>query len=189
MAKYRFALRPRWWLSHLLALALISAMIWASFWQRGRLHEVRERNSRIAERTVLEPVDVTDLVPDSADFGDGLDFEFRPAISEGEYLREDEVLVRGRSLNGAPGSWVLTPMRLDDGRAVLVNRGWIPRSFAPDDPRPDVDPITSHASVEGWLRPTQVQQGLGASDPDAGVLTSLARVDICLLYTSDAADE
>lgn len=177
MAKYAFALRPRWWLSHLLAVALISAMIWACLWQRSRLLDVRERNSLISERSVQEIVELDSLVAPTATLADGAGLEFRPVTASGEYRREDEVLIRGRSLNGAPGSWVATPLHLDDGRAVLVNRGWVPRSFDPDAPRPDVDPV-ANATVVGWLRPTQEQLGLGARDAPTGTLSSLARVDI-----------
>ena len=36
---YRFALRPRWIVLHLLVLALIVAMIGLMFWQIDRLHQ------------------------------------------------------------------------------------------------------------------------------------------------------
>lgn len=175
---YGFMIRPRWILSHLLALVLVGSMIWASFWQRGRLLEVRDRNERIVDRTAAQIVDVEDIAPLGMSLAEAEELEFRPVRAQGRFVRADEVVVRGRSLDGAPGSWVVTPLLIDDGRAVLVNRGWIPHSLGPDDDRPDVDPPTADVAVEGWGRPTQVQQGLGVKDAREGVLTSLARVDI-----------
>ena len=94
------------------------------------------------------------------------------------FEREDEVLVRSRPLDGAPGSWVLTPLKLDDGRGVVINRGWIPRSFGPDDARDSIDPPGGDVTVSGFARKTQRQQGLGAKDAPTGVLSSLARADL-----------
>lgn len=175
---YAFALRPKWWLSHLLALSLITAMIWASFWQRGRLHEVRDRNERIIERTAEQPIDIGELVGSAITLEGGDELEFRPVTATGAFDRSGEVLVRGRPLNGAPGSWVVTPLTLRDGRSVLVNRGWIPHSFAPDDDRSTIDAPAGQVSVSGWARPTQIRQGLGVQDAPTGTLSSLARLDI-----------
>lgn len=175
---YGFALRPRWIASHLLALVLITAMIWASLWQRGRLLDVRDRNERIVDRTAEQIVDVSELATAPMSFDEARDLEFRPVNASGTYVRADEVLIRGRALNGAPGSWVLTPLVLNAGDAVLVNRGWLPHSFGPDDPRPETEPPSTEVDVVGWARPTQQQQGLGVKDAPTGVLSSLARVDI-----------
>ena len=61
MSRYRFALRPRWILSHLFVLALVAAMVTAGFWQISRLQDKRDRNDRVAARTALAPVDVQGL--------------------------------------------------------------------------------------------------------------------------------
>lgn len=185
---YRFALRPVWWLSHLLAFSLIGAMIWASLWQVGRLSEVRDRNDRIEARTATDAVDVGQLVGASSTWADGGDLEFRPVTATGTFDRDAEVLVRNRPRDGAPGTWILTPLVLADGRAVIVNRGWIPRRLGPEDPRPEADPPTGQVTIGGWLRPTEVQRGLGASDAPDGVLTSVARPDLARLDAQTSQD-
>lgn len=47
---------------------------------------------------------------------------------EGRYDEAHQFLLDNRTLEGAAGYEVLTPLRLADGRTVLVNRGWVPFS-------------------------------------------------------------
>ncbi|MBK9684372.1 MAG: SURF1 family protein [Betaproteobacteria bacterium] len=46
---------------------------------------------------------------------------------EGQWLAERTVYLENRQMNGRPGFFAVTPLRLDDGSAVLVQRGWLPR--------------------------------------------------------------
>jgi len=54
----------------------------------------------------------------------------------GAYDGAHQFLLDNISHNGLPGFEVLTPLQLDDGRTLLVNRGWVPltgnRSQLPD---------------------------------------------------------
>jgi surfeit locus 1 family protein len=45
---------------------------------------------------------------------------------QGDYDGEHQFLLDNISHNGLPGYEVLTPLRLSDGRTVVVNRGWVP---------------------------------------------------------------
>ena len=120
---YRFALRPWWIVSHVVVLAIVVAFVNLGLWQLQRLDEVKERNTQLAARLAEDPVDVTTLVPEGED--DGAAVEDRRVTATGTYRPDDVVLIRGRSLDDAPGSWVVVPMELRDGRVVAVNRGWI----------------------------------------------------------------
>lgn len=44
---------------------------------------------------------------------------------EGRFLGERQFLLDNRTLAGEPGFAVLTPFALDDGRTILVDRGWV----------------------------------------------------------------
>jgi surfeit locus 1 family protein len=152
-------------------------MFWAGTWQLRRLDEKRDRNEVVEARAALDLVDVAGLA-EPGDF-EGVDqLEYRRVTASGRYLPDDEVLVRSRSLEGAPGSWVLTPLLLDDGTAVIVNRGWIPnpgtleavpaRSRAPE----------GRVEVAGLVRLTETRGRFGSQDPAEGELTDLARADV-----------
>lgn len=175
---YAFALRPRWLLSHLLVAALIAAMIGAMFWQFDRLGQRQDRNARIAARTDVGVVSLDQLVTSNFPEADIDSLEFRRVAASGTFVRSEEVLVRNRSLNGAPGTWALTPLVLSDGRAIAVNRGWLPAAIKPEDDRAEVDPPSGSVTVTGYLRLTEVASGFQVADPADGQLISMARPDL-----------
>lgn len=61
---------------------------------------------------------------------------------EGRFLAERQFLLDNRTVDGRPGFDVLTPFVLDDGRTVLVDRGWTPA-----DSREPAEPV--HLSEAG----------------------------------------
>ena len=180
MSRFRFALSPRWILSHLFVILLVSAMVWAGFWQLRRLDEKKDRNERVRSRSEQPAVPAQSLAqPGQFEKAPGL--EFRRVTATGRYLRDQEVVVRSRSLDGAPGSWVLTPLQLDDGLSVAVIRGWFPNpelvEEVPDSYRAPDGPVT----VTGLVRLTETRGSFGAKDPATGTLTDLARADVARL--------
>ncbi len=175
---YRFALRPRWILSHLFVLALVVVMVNLGFWQLRRLDERRDRNAVVSSRLSEPNVPVEEVISPADGLSAGPAVAFRRVSVRGTYLPGEQVLVRGRSLEGAPGSWVLAPLRRSDGSIVVVNRGWIPNSGAlkavPEELPTPAGPVT----VRGFLQGTQTRGDFGAADPPTGELATLARVDL-----------
>ncbi len=73
----------------------------------------------------------------------------RRVVATGVFDHERAIVLRGRSERNAPGVHLVTPLLLDGtGRAVLVNRGFVP---AADAMRPDSTLIarTGHLTVRG----------------------------------------
>jgi surfeit locus 1 family protein len=175
---YRFALRPWWIVSHLVVLALVVSFVSLGLWQLRRLDEARDRNVRLATRLAQAEVPVADLVPDGAPEATAAQATERRVTATGRYRADEQVLIRGRSLDDAPGSWVVVPLELDDGRVVAVNRGWI-RNDGRFRAVPDTyDVPDGEVEVSGLLHGSQERGTLGATDPPDGVLESLARVDL-----------
>lgn len=52
-------------------------------------------------------------------------FEWTPVEISGEYLIEDELLVRNRPIAGQPGFLQIIPFRTGAGEVVMIERGWI----------------------------------------------------------------
>ena len=88
-------------------------------WQLDRLHQRRERNAVLFAARARPPLEVTGTLPaDSA--------RDRRLQARGVYDYGHERLWRARSYEGVPGVDLVTPLRLADGAAVLVDRGWAP---------------------------------------------------------------
>lgn len=119
----RFLLRPGW-----IVLALVVAgFAYLCFtvlapWQLGKNSDTERRNSLIAAAVDSPTVGFAELVPGAAVApGD----EWRQVEVAGTYVPGQQVLVRLRSVGGSASFEVLTPLRLGDGRLVLVNRGYV----------------------------------------------------------------
>lgn len=176
---YRFTLRPAWIVSHVFVITLAVVLFSLGLWQLSRLDQVRDRNERLAERIAQEPVPVETLVPPGSNDDVTAAAQDRRVTATGRYLPDDAVLIRGRSLDDAPGSWIVVPLALSDGRVIAVNRGWI-RNDGRHTSIPDEYAAVPEGEVEvsGLLHPSHERGTLGATDPDEGHLDSMARIDL-----------
>jgi cytochrome oxidase assembly protein ShyY1 len=162
-------LRPKWIAFHLLVVAGIIAMINLGFWQLRRLDERQAFNAVVEARYDAEPVPLDQLLtPDT----DPDDVAWRPVTASGTYMADDGVLIVNRSQNGRAGVNTVVPLQFDDGRVLLVNRGFVPQTF--DVPRVPADEVT----VTGRLRPSQERRLGQLSDAADGELREAQRVDI-----------
>lgn len=98
------------------------------------------------------------------------DHEYRRVSVTGTFLNDRETLVAASTVLG-PGSWVLTPLRRDDGTVVLVNRGFVPPARRDPATRTDGQvggQIGGSATVTGLLRISEPGGAmLRANDPAA----------------------
>jgi cytochrome oxidase assembly protein ShyY1 len=175
---WRFALTPKWLLRHVLVAALVVTMIALGLWQLRRLDEKKDYKALVEARQEQPAADVEALVPADAAVGDPAvdDVLYRSVTATGIYEAGDTVVVENRTYNSAPGGWVLTPLRLDDGSAVVVNRGFIGFDRAGAVVAPD--PPSGLVTVTGLVFPSQPRGSFGPTDPASGKLDVLARVDL-----------
>jgi surfeit locus 1 family protein len=145
--RYRFAASPRWLLGHVLVILAVIVMVNLGFWQLRRLDERRAYNARVESRSRTDPVDVEALASQPV-----ANVEFRRATATGTFDPSHDVLVGYRSDEGLPGFHVVTPLVLDDGRAVLVNRGFVPLEYANRWPVAEAAPPTGEVTVTGLVR-------------------------------------
>ncbi|WP_406001623.1 SURF1 family protein [Streptomyces sp. NBC_00829] len=160
---YRFLLSRQWVILTLIGLVLIPTMIELGFWQLHR-HEHRVRqNALIAKNVRAAPVPVTGLTSPGhtvprADY-------WRRVTATGTFDTAHEVVVRRRtSADERVGFHLLTPLVLADGRAVLVNRGWIPAA-ADQKAFPSVPPAPKGTvTVTGRLMADETTKASGIRD-------------------------
>lgn len=169
---YRFLLSRQWVITTLVAVLLIPVMIQLGFWQLHRHQDRVARNDLIARNLEAEPVPVERLAREGRTVP--REDTWRTVTAPGAYEPEREVVVRQRlGADDKQGYFVVTPLRLGDGSAVLVNRGWVPAG-ADLTSFPNVPPPpTGEVTVTGRLRPDETT-GSGIRDkaglPDRQVM-------------------
>ena len=175
---WRFAWRPKWIIRHVLVAALVITMILLGFWQLRRW-DGKKDHKRLVEARQDQPLEeVTDLLPASVGSDDEVvdDVLYRPVEATGTYAGEDTFVVPNRTYNAAPGAWVLTPLVLADGTAVVVNRGFIGFERSGEIVAPD--PPSGTVTVEGLIFPSQHRGRFGAAGPGDAAPHELARADL-----------
>ncbi len=107
----------RFWLSVIIAVLGLVILLKLGFWQLSRIPEKETEIQKIEAFFEQEPIELP-MVPDSESQ------EYLPVVVRGEILDgEINVLVSTRS-QGA-GFRIIAPFRLEDGRDVLLDRGFI----------------------------------------------------------------
>lgn len=141
----------RRWLLFLVAVGVLAYGCWLlGQWQFGRLHDREDRNEIAASNMHADPVPLrtvlstTDAVAKTQ--------EWTRVTATGEYVVEDTIVVRYQTRDGRGGVDVVTPLRLDDGTGVLVNRGWIGVDRAEDAREQAPAPPAGQVTVVGWVR-------------------------------------
>lgn len=120
----RGAVRPsgavRRVLPTLAMLAVVALCIAAGNWQRGRMLQKQALGERLAA-AAAEPV-----VPLPGGIGDWSTWRYRQVELAGRYDAAHQILIDNKVHAGRAGYHVVTPLALADGRAVLVDRGYVP---------------------------------------------------------------
>jgi cytochrome oxidase assembly protein ShyY1 len=70
MSRYRFALKPKWILSHVFVLVMVLGMVRAGIWQWDRLQQRKEINARVEAVQEEAPAPVEGLA-EPGDFAQG----------------------------------------------------------------------------------------------------------------------
>jgi cytochrome oxidase assembly protein ShyY1 len=126
---YRFLLTPRWLGYAALMAALAAIMVLLGLWQLDRFHQRSAINARIDGSAAGEPVSIERVLPPPTGTSSAAPAPHAAAWTRveatGRYDPAYEVLVRNRTVDGAVGFEIVTPLIRDDGTAVLVDRGWV----------------------------------------------------------------
>lgn len=130
------------------ALALLTARL--GLWQLDRAAQKEALQQAQAGSAALPPLPAQALARTPAQAAEQL---HRRITLRGQWLPQRTVFLDNRQMDGRPGFFVLTPLRLEDGSAVLVQRGWVPRDAQERTRLPPIEtpaqPVTLLARVEG----------------------------------------
>jgi cytochrome oxidase assembly protein ShyY1 len=159
----------KWMVSHVFVLAMVALMIGLGFWQLSRLDERKDRNVEVRAAMEAEPQTIEALLGTEP-------LDQTAALVAGEYLTEHSFLVANRTFDSKAGSWLATPMRLADGRIVVVSRGWVPRLWAAGSDGREIETPEGPIEVLG-----RIQESVGGGRIGGGsvsVLPEISRLDL-----------
>ena len=140
----------RRWLLALGTVASIAATLALGFWQWNRAQQKLALHAAIEQRQRLPAVGAIDLLAEGAASA----LQHRPVVLRGQWLPEHSVYLDNRQMNGKPGFYVVTPLRLESSSAtVLVQRGWVQRNFQQREQLPAVQTPPGTIELRGRVAP------------------------------------
>jgi len=140
----------------LVTLLSVAVLIGLSAWQLQRLSWKEKLIADYEAAQQVEPIAFATLPEAELNAQ-----EYRRVTVSGEFLHAKELHLGGRRYYGKTGYQLLTPLQLENGEILLVNRGWVPTEFKEQSTRPTSLPegiVTLTGMVRtpkpaGWLTP------------------------------------
>lgn len=137
----------------LVTLLLVGLCLALGIWQIQRLHWKENLLTELEQAQQNTPMYKHDLPENLNDLAQK---QFYPIMLQGELLHEYEIHVIGRGPAGEPGFLIYTPLRIaDDGRMILVDRGWVPQDKREPEDRPEDARFDGLVFVNGFLGPVK----------------------------------
>ncbi|MCT9819988.1 SURF1 family protein [Microbacterium sp. W1N] len=163
----RTALRWSGYVAFAVVFAIACAVL--SHWQFDRNAGREAQLDLIATNYDAEAMPLEELIPEGEEFTGAL--QWHPTTLTGSYLPDETLLARNRAHGGTSAFEVLVPFRTDDGRVVIVDRGWL--APGADQPLPDEIPAppAGEVTVVVRLKAGEPLPSSGRSAPDGQVPT------------------
>lgn len=141
----------------LFVIPALAILVGLGVWQLERRTWKHELIERTSERTEAESVALP--APSSWASLDPDQWEYRPVEVHGIFEHHAEVhvyavLSKPRGALGGTGYWVFTPLRLESGEVVFINRGFVPEALKSAASRAQGQ-IQGEVAVSGLLRKTE----------------------------------
>ena len=126
------------------AIAVFCFLLSLGFWQIERAQQKQDMLDLQDERINLDPVDI-----ESISMSDDK-LRYLPVTLSGRVDSEQQILIDNQIKHGRAGYFVLTPVKLNNNKAVLLNRGWVPLGVDRNT-LPDVKITATEVSVTGRI--------------------------------------
>lgn len=127
-------------------LVLVALGTWQVYRLQWKEDLIARIDSRVHAEAIAAPVNWSDITRKNS--------EYLHVYVDGKYIYKDESLSYTLTDIG-DGYWVMTPMQLNDGKIVIINRGFIPSAKVSEflAATPNTDSEEQH--VSGLLRITE----------------------------------
>lgn len=134
-----------------LAMLLVAAGTFSlGEWQLRRAQQKLDLQTAIEARKSLQALDVQAISATN----NIADLIYRPAALQGEWRGENTVFLDNRPMGGKTGFIVVTPLVLNgSAQVILVQRGWVARSFTERTSLPAIVTPAGLVTVNGRIAP------------------------------------
>ena len=142
-------MNPRSRLVALLVGAVLTVVLTTSlgFWQLRRAAEKIALQESIERQGVKTPLTAVQL----REASDSLLLVHQPVQLRGTWAVASTVFLDNRQMDAKVGFFVFTPLVLEGGGAVLVQRGWVPRNFESRSQLPPIETPSGLVDVAGRI--------------------------------------
>ncbi len=126
-----FGFRPKL-IPTLFTIPALLLLLSLSFWQFQRLEWKEELIKHITLKTQIPVIEL----PENVNLDEML---YRKVKTKGKFLHDNEMYVYGGTTKPSNEHfyYILTPLQLENGKVVIVNRGWAPEKLKNSKTRPD----------------------------------------------------
>ena len=168
---YRFLLRPKWILFHVVVFSAAVGMLGLARWQWNR-H--LERDAFVANVRDKEQLPATDLAPLLIS-ATPAEIEYRTVAAAGAYIAGQQLVEILQTQNGVNGVNVLTPFQIDGGPIVIVNRGFLAGG------QPIPDPPAGTLRIGGTARRSELRRTGELTDNSDGATIEIRRIELSVV--------
>ena len=149
MIRGNFSWRRQYW-QFAIVTVVVTTLISLGFWQLDRLNWKQHLLGRIKARIAAPRISLPreDIVLQ--------ELEFRGVSFAGKFVEGRDVRLFAMDERGAPGYHLYSHFRLEDGRGLIVNRGWLPKQEA-DKESADFRPRQPLGTLTGRVRLSQTK--------------------------------
>ena len=141
--------RQRRWLLTLAALAMALLTARLGLWQLDRAAQKLAVQAAIEERALLPAIDQVGQLAATVEAAPAQ--HHRRAQLNGRWSPSHTIYLDNRQMKSRQGFFVVTPLLLADGSAVLVQRGWLARDFQDRGHVADVPTPSGEVTVSGRI--------------------------------------
>ena len=164
-------------------LILIPAFILLGYWQRTLWKDRADSQGLVYAKMDAKPTSIDTVDPVGHEVSQAQ--QWVAVTATGHYDTAHQFAVRNRSQNENAGWYVVTPLVLPDGSAILVNQGWIASADGDTSSAamPPLPPVPSGTvTVTGLLQPDETTALTRITDDTAklptGEIALITKVDL-----------
>ncbi|MFF0268544.1 SURF1 family protein [Kribbella sp. NPDC004536] len=156
----------RWIAAALGVLLLATVCVELGRWQLHRLDERKARNAVTRTNLAAQPAPIDQVLGPQGVVGD--QHAWRTVVVSGTYDASKQIVLKYRNVDDRPGFEIVTPLVLADGKALLVDRGFIPRQSSELMPLNVPAVPTGEVTVTGRLQRSERGGHTTGGTPDDG---------------------